>query len=366
MAVKENLYAVIMAGGRGERFWPLSRTARPKQFVSIFGGKPLITIAVERLEGLVAPDHILVITSADLVDVSREALPELPPENIIGEPFGRDTAAACALGMAWTSWKGGDSATMAVLTADHLIEDVPVFRQTLADASDIAAREKAISVIGIVPEFPSTGYGYVESEKSLETGTTTEFIRVKRFVEKPNLETAKQYVSSGRHYWNSGMFIWTASTFKNALREFRPQLLEMAERMESKFGKEDFNDALLEEYTKLDKISIDYAVMEKASNIIAARGSFGWDDVGTWVSAATHFANDSNGNATHGKTEILQSQGNTIVNDVDGHLVAVMGAENLVVVHTADATLVCTRDCAQNLKELVKQISEKNNNPSYT
>ena len=366
MTEKKNLYAVIMAGGRGERFWPLSRKTRPKQFVSIFGGKPLITIAVERLEGLVAPDHILVITSADLIGASREALPMLPPENIIGEPFGRDTAAACALGMAWTSWKSGDSATMAVLTADHLIENVQVFRQTLSDASDIAARESAISLIGIVPTFPSTGYGYEEVEKPLQTGTPTEFIRVKRFVEKPNLETAKQYVASGRHYWNSGMFIWSVATFKDSLREFRPQLLEMAERMETKFDKDDFDAALLEEYTKLDKISIDYAVMEKARNIIAARGSFGWDDVGTWVSAAAHFANDGDGNATHGNAQILKSKGNTIVNDVDGHLVAVMGAENLVVVHTADATLVCTRESAPNLKELVKQISENNNNPSYT
>ncbi|NLB69342.1 MAG: NTP transferase domain-containing protein [Lentisphaerae bacterium] len=366
MVTKKNLYIVIMAGGRGERFWPVSRVSRPKQFVSIFGGKPLIKIAVERLDGLVEPEQILVITSDDLVELSRETLPMLPAENIIGEPFGRDTAAACALGMAWVAGRGGDSATMAVLTADHLIEDVPVFLQTLADASDIAAREDTIGTIGIVPEYPATGYGYIEAGEQLESDSKTEFIRIKRFVEKPDLETAKEYVSAGNYYWNSGMFIWSVKTFKDALREFCPQLFEMTERMKDKFGGTDFAAILLEEYSKLDRISIDYAVMEKAKNIVAARGAFGWDDVGTWVSAGEHLKCDDAGNALHGKSEVLKATGNTIVNDVDGHLVAVMGADDLVVVHTADATLVCTKESAQDLKEIVKQISDNNKNISFT
>ncbi len=365
MTKKQDLYAVIMAGGRGERFWPVSRNSRPKQFVSLFGGKPLITIAVERLQGLVSDDHILVVTSADLVELSRKALPMLPEANILGEPFGRDTAAACAIGAAWVARQGGDSATMAVLTADHLIEDTETFRQTLADAADTVSREPMIGVIGIVPEFASTGYGYIESEADLDLGTATRFMQVRRFVEKPDEATAKQYVESGRHFWNSGMFLWSVSTFKSALREFRPQLLGMMERLEPQFGTPDFEAAFLAEYNQLEKISVDYAIMEKARNIMAARGDFGWDDVGTWVSASDHFDQDWAGNSVHGRCELLRASNTTVVNDDAGHLVAVMEVENLVVVHTPDATLVCKKDAAQGLKELVKQIAQ-NDGKAFT
>ena len=353
------LHAVIMAGGRGERFWPISRTAHPKQFVSLFGGKPLITIAVERLEGLIPIENILVVTSADLVARSREALPMLPPENIIGEPFGRDTAAACALGTAWAAWRGGDTATVAVLTADHLIEDVERFRQTLADTAEAVAHEPAIGVIGIVPDHPATGYGYIESDGNYDQDAETAFMNVRRFVEKPDIETARGYVASGKHFWNSGMFLWSVQTFENALKAFQPQLLAMSERMKNAFGTADVDTVLLDEYTKLERISVDYAIMEKVDKIVAARGDFGWDDVGTWASAATHFEQDSAGNARYGVSELLKSTGNTVVNDGDGHLVALMGVENLVVVHTKDATLICSRDSAQDLKELVKQIGER-------
>ena len=357
MTEKKDFYVVIMAGGRGERFWPMSRFSRPKQFVSLFGGKPLITIAVERLKGLVRNDHILVVTSSDLVELSRGALPMLPPENVLGEPFGRDTAAACAIGTAWVASRGGDSATMAVLTADHLIEDVAVFQQTLADGAEFVAKEPVISVIAIVPEFAATGYGYVESAGPLESGTETAFVKVRRFIEKPNEDIARQYVASGCHFWNSGMFLWSVATFKAALRMFRPQLLEMADRLQGKFGKPDFEAAFLDEYNKLDKISVDYAIMEKADNIVAAQGQFGWDDVGTWVSASDHFEKDDCGNAVYGKCEFLKASDNTVVNGVDNHLLAVMGADNLVVVHTADATLVCSKESAQGLKEMVRQIA---------
>ncbi len=354
-----NLFAVIMAGGRGERFWPASRFSRPKQFVSLFGGKPLLATAVERLRGLVPPERILVVTSADLAALSRETLPELPPENVLGEPFGRDTAAACALGTAWAAWKGGDSATVAVLTADHLVARPDVFRKTLADTAALVAREGAIGVMGIVPQYPATGFGYLEAGAPIDGGAETSFMAVKRFVEKPDEATARQYVASGRHFWNSGMFVWTVATFFDALKTFRPPLFEMAGRMRGRFGAADFDAALLAEYEKLEKISVDYAVMEKARNLVAARGDFGWDDVGTWVSAADHFEQVGDGNAAHGACEFLRATGNTVVNDAPDHLVAVMGVEDLVVVHTADATLVCAKRNAQELKELVRQIADR-------
>ena len=353
-----------MAGGRGERFWPLSRASRPKQFVSLFGGKPLIAQAAERLDGFLPPENIIVITSADLMEQTREALPALPAENIIGEPFGRDTAAACATATALVERRGGESAVAIILTADQIIGDVPVFRQTLGDAADIAAASEAIAVIGVKPAFPATGYGYIEIETrdgrpaGGSSAAAARFARVLRFVEKPSLETAEEYVASGRFYWNSGMFVWSVRTFKNALREFRPGLLETYERLLPAFGMPGFGAALLAEYEKLEKISIDYAVMERHREIVMTGCGFAWDDVGTWASAAEHIGCDAAGNAAHGLAELLRSSGNTVVNTDGGHLLALMDADDLVVVHTKDATLVCPKKSAQKLKDLVRRIGE--------
>ena len=352
-----NTYAIIMAGGRGERFWPLSRASSPKQFVSLFGGKPLLAQAAERLDGLIPPENIVVITSDDLLAQSRAALPQLPAGNFIGEPFGRDTAAACATATAWVEHKGGKDAVAVILTADQIIGDVPTFQKTLRSAAAAAAESASIAVIGIKPDYPATGYGYVETE--IDAGSHAALARVLRFVEKPSLEVAKEYVASGRFFWNSGMFIWSVKTFKDALREFRPQLLEPYERLLPKFGAADFDAALLAEYNNLEKISIDYAVMEHHRSIVMAECAFEWDDVGTWASAAKHLENDGADNAHSGLAELLRSSGNTVVNTQDGHLVALMDADDLVVVHTKDATLVCPKASAQKLKELVQKLPKE-------
>ena len=355
-----NLHAVILAGGRGERFWPVGRASRPKQFVDLFGGRALIALAVDRLRGLVPPERVLVVTSRDLVPATRAALPELSRDQILGEPFGRDTAAACATAAAWVRWRGGDSATACILTADHLIADPAAFRRTLRDAAAVAARRDVMALIGIRPTHPATGYGYVElggpfSGRGLPKG----FRKVRRFVEKPNLGTAATYVESGRFVWNSGMFVWRAGTFLDALRAFRPQLAEMMDRLAPHFGRRTLAAALGREYAQLEKISVDYAVMEKASNLVAVRGDFGWDDVGTWASAAAHFPQDADANAASGLARAMAAHRNTIVNtEGDAHLVAVMGADDLVVVHTRDATLVCTREAADGLKALVRALGE--------
>ena len=354
------LYAVVMAGGRGERFWPVGRAARPKQFVDLFGGKPLIAHAVDRLRGLVPPSRILVVTSRDLVAATRRALPALPPSQILGEPCAKDTAAACATATAWVKSRGGDDAILAILTADHLIADAAGFRRILADAAAFAARRPVLGLIGIHPTRPATGYGYVElggpcAGVDLPHG----FRKVKRFVEKPNLGTAATYVASGRFVWNSGMFVWRARTFLDALAKHAPALAAMAARLAPAFADSarGLAAALSREYAKLERISVDYAVMEKADNLVAARGDFGWDDVGAWPSAGDHLPHDAAGNAVHGRVETLAAKGGVFVNAEPGHLLAVLGAEDLVVVHTADATLVCTREAAPGLKPLVKQIA---------
>ena len=359
-ARKPPLYAVVMAGGRGERFWPVGRAARPKQFVDLFGGKPLIAHAVGRLRGLVPPERILVVTSRDLVAATRRALPELPPSQILGEPCAKDTAAACATATAWVKARGGADAVLAILTADHLIADEPAFRRILRDAAAFAARRPVLGLIGIHPTRPATGYGYVElGGPCAGAGLPRGFRKVKRFVEKPNLGTAAAYVASGRFVWNSGMFVWRARTFLDALAAHAPALAAMAERLAPAFAgpARGLAAALSREYAKLERISVDYAVMEKADNLVAARGDFGWDDVGAWPSAGDHLPHDGTGNAVHGRVETLAAKGGVFVNAQPGHLLAVLGAEDLVVVHTADATLVCTRDAAPGLKPLVKQIA---------
>ena len=353
------LYAVILAGGRGERFWPLGRASRPKQFVDLFGGKPLIRHAVDRLRGLVPPSRILVITSRDLVPATREALPMLGPDAVLGEPEGRDTAAACALATAFVHHRGGPDATLCILTADHLVADPAGFRATLAAASGVCSRRDVLGLIGIAPTRPATGYGYVELGAPFSgPGSAPGFRKVARFVEKPNLGTAATYVASGRFVWNSGMFVWRVATFEEALRRFRPALAEaVLGRILPAFGNQAKLDAALDRvYPALEKISVDYAIMEKASNLVAVRGSFGWDDVGAWPSAGAHLPADGSGNTAHGLVASLAAAENVFVNTQHGHLLAAMGVENLVVVHTPDATLVCTREAADGLKALVRQI----------
>ena len=388
----ENRYAVIIAGGRGERFWPLGRASRPKQFVDLFGGKPLIRIAAERLEGVVPPDHLFVVTSRDLVPATREALPDLPPSQIVGEPFGRDTAAACALGTELVAHhaqlavslqagnasinnsaplreggapKGRGEPTLAILTADQIMVDVDKFRRTLSDCFSIAESEPSIVTIGIEPTFPSTGFGYIEAADRLDTGTETVFHAVQRFVEKPDADTAAAYLAGGRHLWNSGMFLWGVRTFRDALHRFQPALAAGFDALAPAIGAPDFEERLEAFYNTLGKISVDYAIMEHADNIVMARGTFGWDDVGSWTAVPNHFPADADGNVAIGACETLDASGNILLSREEGHLVAVLGAKDLVVVHTKDATLVCPRSEAPRLKTLVQQIGRRPDGARY-
>lgn len=357
-----NRYAVILAGGRGERFWPLGRASRPKQFVDLFEGKPLIRHAVDRLSGVVPPEHLFVVTSRDLVPITREALPTLPPEQIVGEPFGRDTAAACALATELVANLAGNdpSATLAILTADQIMVDVEGFRRTLSDGLALASAEPAIVTIGIEPTFPSTGFGYIECGETRPSGSAgTAFHRVLRFVEKPDADTAAAYLAGGHHLWNSGMFIWSIRTFREALHRFQPTLAAGFDALSPAIGTPEFDDRLEALYQTLGKISVDYAIMEKADNIVMARGTFGWDDVGAWTAIPNHFPADASGNVCIGECEAHESSNNILLSRQDGHLVAVFGAQDLVVVHTPDATLVCPRSEASRLKTLVNAIGKR-------
>jgi mannose-1-phosphate guanylyltransferase len=350
----ENRYAVIMAGGKGERFWPLSTSKRPKQVLSLVGGRPMLAQAVERLAGFIPPERVIVITNASLVEVSREAAPELPPENVIGEPFGRDTAAACALGAAIVKARC-ENGSFCILTADHVIKDVPLFQQTLGEGFDLAESGDNLVTIGIRPQFPSTGFGYIECGDAVATEGEVSFFRAQRFVEKPDAETAQSYLDAGNFFWNSGMFIWSADALLKAVGQFEPPLLAMASAMQPVVDSDTFDAVLAEEYGKLEKISIDYAVMEKADNIVTAIGAFGWFDVGSWPALEDHFERDEASNVLVGNCQILDGRGNVVVSD--DHLTALIGVDDLVVVQAENVTLVCAKDRAQDVKAMVQKLN---------
>lgn len=344
-----NAYAIIMAGGSGERLWPLSTTERPKQFVSLFGGKPLIRHAVDRLNGLIPPERIFVITAKRLAAMTRRALPSVPACNIIGEPCRRDTAAAVAVACGLVKRCGGDDAVGCILTADHLISPFAAFRKTLKDAIRAASKTSSIVTIGIEPDRPAEEFGYIECGGEAALGVKSRVQRVKRFVEKPDAKTARGYLATNRFLWNSGMFIWRAATLEKAFFDAAEDMLPMIEKVARL---KDASAVMRREYPSLRRISFDYAVMEKCEDILVVSAGFKWDDVGSWLSAAKYLPHDGSGNARLGNAALLDVSGSVAVAS-GGHTVAMIGVKNLVVVHTAKATLVCPSDRLQDIRKLL-------------
>ena len=351
----KDFYAVILSGGSGERFWPLSTPDRPKQFLSVFGGKSLIRQAVDRLRGLVPTEHILVVTAASLVKATHQELPELPRSNVISEPCRRDTAAAVATACGVVERLGGADAVAAILTADHLMRDVPAFRRLLADAARAASATDDIVTMGVAPDYPATGFGYIQVGDPVPLRTKTVFHRAVRFVEKPDAKTAAKYLATGKYAWNAGMFVWKVSTMKAALLAGAPALAILEAAVADKKNR---IPAVLETlYPQLPRISIDYAVMEKAKNILVSRAAFGWDDVGTWSAADRHLATDARRNVAKGNVALLDVTDSVAISE--GPHVAVLGVNDLVVVATKDSVLVAAKGRVQDLKKLLAKMSVK-------
>jgi mannose-1-phosphate guanylyltransferase len=348
-------FAVIMAGGKGERFWPLSTSKHPKQLLALVGDKPLIAQAVDRLDGLIPPENVFVVTNADLTDATRTAAPMLPPENVVGEPVGRDTAAAVACGGALVAARDPDG-VFAVLTADQVMGDLGIFRKTVQGGMELAEQNDILVTIGIRPTFPSTGFGYIETGDHFRTIDGVEFKKAVRFVEKPDGETAQTYLVSGKFLWNSGMFIWSVPTLGKAFENHCPEMKALMDDLTGYAVRGDMVQGLEKTYPELKKISIDYALMEKADNIVTACGTFVWDDVGAWPALESHFPQDMNGNTLIGQCEQLDSANNIIYSK--DRLTAVIGAENLIVVQAEGVTLVCPKERAQDIKKMVTQIRE--------
>ena len=349
--------ALIMAGGKGERFWPKSRQSLPKQFLSLTNdGKTMIQLTVERILPLVSLEDIYIATNTNYKHLVLEQLPGIPAENILCEPVGRNTAPCIGLGAVHIQRKYED-AIMIVLPSDHLIKYNDIFTETLANACDVAEINANLVTIGITPNYPETGYGYIKADKNKQLKKT---YSVERFVEKPDFNLAKTYVESGDYYWNSGMFIWKASTILSYYKKLLPDIYECLMKLEEGFCTPGEEALLWEVYPAIPKISVDYGIMERADHVLMLTGDFGWSDVGGWDAFDALKSRDENGNLTVGKTLLLDSR-NCTAYSVD-KLIAAVGVEDLIIVQAGEAVLVCPQAEAQRVKEIVEALSEKGEN----
>jgi mannose-1-phosphate guanylyltransferase len=353
----KNRYVVIMAGGKGERFWPQSRLKRPKHLLPIVGNSPMLSQTIDRLEGLVPSDRVFVITNMEQRNAVLETCPSLLPERVIGEPEGRDTAAAVGLAALLVE-KEGDDAAFALLPADHVIEDAEAFRATLEAAFAASEAEDFLVTVGIKPVFPSTGYGYLQRGMQLDLPVGSALSVVDRFVEKPNLETARNYLKNGTYFWNAGMFVWRPSVILAEIDRLTPELAGGLRELKSEWENSgNLEQAMGSVYPTLEKISIDFAVMEKAERVAMVESSFDWDDVGEWPAIARHYPKDESGNVFKGMGVAIDSTENLTFSE-DGHCISLLGVKDLIVVQSGDATMICHKDYAQKVKELARRVSD--------
>jgi mannose-1-phosphate guanylyltransferase len=338
-----------MAGGRGTRFWPASRESLPKQFLTAVGRESLLRQTAQRLFPLSGPERTWVVTNAAHVEVAMRELPELSVHTLVGEPAGRNTAPCIALA-ALLALREDQDAVMLIAPADHWIGDEEAFRRTARTAIDFAEQHDALVTFGIAPASPETGYGYIEAGEEVAKGVH----RVARFTEKPNRKTAEQFVASGRHFWNSGIFVWKASVVLEEMRQHGPEIVRGCEKITAL---PDFGEAIREHYSALPSISIDYALLEKSDRVYVVPARFPWSDIGSWDALASLLPQDAQGNATQGDSLFLETKGSFVRSS--GRLVAVLGVEDLIVVDTPDALLVCPKDRAQDVKKIVEELERR-------
>lgn len=350
-----NTYAVILAGGSGRRFWPLSRDNRPKQLLKLFGEETLLQQALARLSGLVPRENILILTNREQETEVRSILGDaVPHENILAEPDKRDTAPAIALGIGWVAARDPE-ATMLVLPADQLIQDQAAFQECLRGAIEVASRTRALVTIGIKPTWACPSYGYIErGRRAFISGLqhTPAVYEVHRFREKPAPDLAEQFLQQGNFSWNAGMFIWSVSSVIAELSQHCPELATFISEVRHA---RDLKATLASQFPALPKISIDYALMEKANRVLNIEASFDWDDVGSWISVGKYLPVDTTQNASNSPLSTMDAHGN-IVFTTGGKRVALLGVQDLIVVQTDDAILVAHRHSADAIKNLVDQV----------
>ncbi len=350
-----NKYVAIMAGGGGTRFWPISRQKMPKQLLKLSGDDAMINETIKRVENLIPCENIYIVTNEDQAKVMAEILvDEFPRENILVEPAARDTSACILYASKHILETKGDG-VISVLPADHHISESEKFVKVLEKAIDVADKSNEIVTIGIKPTFPSTGYGYIKfASETFENKANY----IEAFVEKPNLKFAKEYIASGEYLWNSGMFFWKASVICDLFERFLPKLYNKMVVMDGKYGTPEGNALLKEVYPTLEKISVDYGIMERTDNALVIEGEFGWNDIGSWETLGSVFAPDENDNVIKATTVVDDTKGCVIYSD-SKKMIATISAYNLVIVDTEDALLVADKSQVQNVKKIVEQLKEK-------
>jgi len=347
------LHAVLMVGGAGTRFWPLSRKKTPKYLLPIVGKTSMLEQTVGRIAPLIPPERIFCITSQAQAPGIRRAAPQLPKANVIGEPMGRDSAACVALAAVIVHNLDPD-ATMLCMPGDNLIKQAGRFRQVVRAAARIAQGGSLVT-FGIKPSAPETRFGYIRRAARIPAGKGPRAFKVKRFTEKPDLKTARRMLRTGEYYWNSGNFVWRADVILGEFAKHAPKLHAAVERIRPALGTRRAAAAIRREYEKLENISIDYAVMEKAADVAVVEATFDWDDVGSWTALERHHRQDKARNTALGKALTLDSAGCIVSTDA-GHLVAALGMKDVIIVHTPDATLVCPKDRANDVKDIVQEL----------
>lgn len=361
-----NVVVVIMAGGVGTRFWPLSTPSRPKQFLRLFGEHTLLQLSYDRVRALVPPERVLVLTNEVYQPLVAEQLPEIPPANIIGEPIRRDTAAAVALAALVARERFGNP-VIVTLTADHVIDPVHVFQQTIRSAVASAAKGTAehpvLLTFGIVPTYPATGYGYLELGEALPSSDGIRHYRLRRFVEKPPLSMATRYVASGEYLWNSGMFVWSAASIIAELKRLLPGHVEALGACAVDVTTPAGVAALGAAFFSLPTLSIDYGVMEKAQEVHCVRADFGWSDVGGWLALREFLPEDDHRNSLRGNVVTFEASDSIVFCEDEFESVVLVGVKDVVVVRSKGRTLIVHKDRTEDIKKVVSQYPDLSDDP---
>lgn len=344
---------LIMAGGKGERFWPRSRVNLPKQFLNISGNKSMIQQTIDRLKTFIPVEQLFIITNELYAELIKAQIPDLPFENIIIEPIGRNTASCVGLASIIIEERYPDS-SMIVIPSDHIIKNEEEFIHIMKTAVEVSKVEDRLVTLGITPTYPETGYGYVES--TLETIHINNSVvhKVNKFIEKPNEEKATQYLQAGNYYWNSGIFVWKIEVIRKYIEKLMPEMHDLLETMKLGFKQYKRDDVIRSEFSKMPDQSIDYGIMEKADNIYVIPCKLGWDDVGSWTALDRINNQDDNGNVIKGNTLNIDTK--RCIIESNGKLIATLGVEDLIIVETDDVTLICKKDKAQEIKSLIKEL----------
>lgn len=349
--------ALIMAGGKGERFWPRSRVTLPKQFLSLTDdGKTMIQLTVERISPIVDISDVYIATNENYRELVKQQLPGIPEENILCEPVGRNTAPCIGLGAVHVS-KKYDDAVMIVLPSDHLIKNNEIFVETFNEACNMAEKGDNLVTVGITPNYPETGYGYIKYDNDGMCGNARPVVQ---FVEKPDLQKAQEYLLQGTYLWNSGMFVWKVSTILKCFDKYMEKTAKGLEVIKEAIGQPNQDDVLNEVFPQLESLSVDYGIMEKAENIYTIPGNFGWDDVGSWLAVGRIKENDKDGNVVNGNVVAIDTK-NCVIEGQE-KLIAAVGLTDIVIVDTKDATLVATKESAGQIKQILAKLREDGRN----